>query len=132
MFSIKEFNEPYGEQVQYRLGNVEPKELTRLGAVIRHAIYKLDGVQAAIKLLVILTDGRPYDFEYGGLDYAIADTKNAFQEAKRNRIHPFIITSDKKGASYLRRISPQTQSIILRKVELLPTMLPAIYKRLTA
>jgi len=131
MFSIKEFNEPYGEQVQYRLGNVEPKELTRLGAVIRHAIYKLDGVQAAIKLLVILTDGRPYDFEYGGLDYAIADTKNAFQEAKKHRIHPFIITSDKKGASYLRRISPQTQSIVLRKVELLPTMLPAIYKRLT-
>ncbi len=130
-FNIKDFNEPYGEKVQYRLGNVQPMELTRMGTVIRHAIYKLDNISAAVKLLIILTDGRPYDYEYGSLNYAIADTKNAIQEARKHRIHPFIITSDKKGASYLRRISPQTQSIILRKVELLPTMLPAIYKRLT-
>ena len=99
--------------------------------MIRHGIYKLDSLQATIKLMVILTDGRPYDLEYGNLDYAIADTKKAIQEARRQRIHPFIITSDKKGADYLRRISPQTQSIILPKVELLPTMLPALYKRLT-
>jgi hypothetical protein len=130
-FNIKDFNESYGEQVQHRLGNVQPRELTRMGAVIRHAIYKFDNVPAAVKLMVILTDGRPYDYEYGSLNYAIADTKNAVQEARKHNIHPFIITSDKRGASYLRRISPQTQSIILRKVELLPTMLPAIYKRLT-
>ena len=102
-----------------------------MGTVIRHAIYKFDNIPAAVKLMVILTDGRPYDYEYGSLNYAIADTKNAIQEARKHRIHPFIITSDKRGASYLRRISPQTQRIILRKVELLPTMLPAIYKRLT-
>ena len=130
-FHIKDFHEPYGEHVQYRLGNVQPIELTRMGAIIRHAIYKFDNLSAAVKLLIILTDGRPYDYEYGGLNYAIADTKNAIQEARKHKIHPFIITSDKKGASYLKRISPQTQSIILRKVELLPFMLPAIYKRLT-
>ncbi|MBC8466446.1 MAG: VWA domain-containing protein [Desulfobacteraceae bacterium] len=131
LFTIKDFGEPYGEETHYRLGNLEPKDLTRLGAVIRHGIYKLEGIQATVKLMVILTDGRPYDLEYGNLDYAIADTKKAVQEARRQRIHPFIITSDKKGADYLKRISPETQSIILPKVELLPTMLPAIYKRLT-
>ena len=102
-----------------------------MGAVIRHAIYKLDGIDAAVKLMIILTDGRPYDTEYGNLDYAIADTQKAVQEARRKRIHPFIITSDKKGSTYLKRIAPQTQSIILSKVDLLPTLLPAIYKRLT-
>lgn len=131
LFTIKDFGEPYGERAQYRLGSLEPRGFTRLGAVIRHGIYKLDRVQAAVKLMVILTDGRPYDVDYGSLDYAIADTKKAIQEARRHRIHPFIITSDKKGADYLERISPQTQSIILPKVELLPTMLPAMYKRLT-
>ena len=131
LFTIKDFGEPYGDEIHYRLGNVEPKDLTRLGAVIRHGIYKLEGIQATVKLMVILTDGRPYDLEYGNLEYAIADTRKAVQEAKRQSIHPFIITSDKKGADYLRSISPETQSIILPKVELLPTMLPAIYKRLT-
>ena len=81
--------------------------------------------------MVILTDGRPYDLEYGNLDYAIADTRKAIQEVRQKRIHPFIITSDQKSTDYLQRIAPQTQSIILPKVELLPTLLPAIYKRLT-
>ena len=99
--------------------------------MIRHATHKLEASPAAIKLMIILTDGRPYDLEYGYLDYAIADTKKAIQESRRKGIHPFIITSDKKGEDYLKRISPETGSIILPKVELLPTLLPAVYKRLT-
>jgi nitric oxide reductase activation protein len=131
MFNIKDFNEAYDERVQNRIGNLEPLGLTRMGAVIRHATHKLENVSAMVKLMVIMTDGRPYDLEYGNLDYAIADTKKAIQEAQRSRIHPFIITSDQKSTEYLKRIAPQTQSIILPKVELLPTLMPALYKRLT-
>ena len=131
LFTVKEFGEEYGERARCRLGNLEPRELTRLGSVIRHGIYKLDNTPATIKLMVILTDGRPYDLDYGSMDYALSDTRKALQEARKQRIHPFIITSDNKGASYLRRISPQTQSIILPNVELLPAMLPSLYKRLT-
>ncbi len=131
LFVIKDFGEPYDETVQYRLGNLAPIGLTRMGAVVRHAAAKLEATSAAIKLLVILTDGRPYDLEYGTLDYAEADTHKAIQEARHKQIHPFIITTDKKSASYIKRIAPQTQSIIVPKVELLPTLLPALYKRLT-
>lgn len=131
MFKVKGFSEAYDETCQYRLGNLQPKGLTRMGTVIRHSIYKLDQVSSAIKLLIILTDGRPYDLEYGNLDYAISDTKKAIQEARNNQIHPFIITSDQKGSDYLEMISPQTECIILPKVELLPTLLPALYRRLT-
>lgn len=131
LFAIKDFGERYGERVQYRLGSLEPKQLTRLGAVIRHGIYKLDGQKSLIKLMVILTDGRPYDLEYGDLNYAIADTKKALQEARQHRIHPFIITSDQKGSAYMRWICPTTQRIVVPRVELLPRVLPAIYRRLT-
>ena len=131
LFAVKDFGERYGERVQHRLGSLEPKELTRLGAVVRHGIYKLDGVQALIKLMVILTDGRPYDLEYGNLNYAIADTKKALQETRQHKIHPFIITSDQKGSDYMKQICPITQSIVVPRVELLPTVLPAMYKRLT-
>ncbi len=132
MFKVKSFGEKYDEHVRYRLGNLEPGKLTRMGAVLRHAVSKLEQVHAKVKLMVIMTDGRPYDMEYGRLDYAIADTGKAFKEARRRRIHPFIITSDKQGVTYLRRICSQTQSIILPKVELLPKVLPALYRRLTA
>jgi hypothetical protein len=132
LFLVKDFGEEYGERVRNRLGNLEPLHQTRLGAVLRHGQYKLEGVPALIKLMIILTDGRPYDVDYGTLDYAIADTKKAMQEVRSRGIHPFIITSDKKGATYLKEISPQTQSIILQHVESLPVLLPALYKRLTA
>lgn len=131
MFKVKDFRENYDEKVQYRLGSLQPLGLTRMGTVVRHATYKLEEVPAAIKLLVILTDGRPYDIEYGNLEYAISDTKKAIQETRSKNIHPFIITSDQKGSDYLQMISPQTECIILPKVELLPTLLPALYRRLT-
>ncbi len=131
VLQVKDFFEAYSDSVRYRLGNLQPAGLTRMGAVIRHAMYKLEAVPAAIRLMVILTDGRPYDLEYGNLDYAIADTRKAIQDVRRKRIHPFIITSDIKSTEYLQRIAPQTQSIIVPRVNLLPTVLPAIYKRLT-
>ena len=131
LFSVKDFGETYGDRVRYRLGSLEPKDFTRLGTVIRHAIHKLENVQALIKLLVILTDGRPYDLEYGTLGYAISDTRKALQEARQQRIHPFIITSDQKGSDYMKRICPQTGSIIVPRVEQLPFVLPAMYKRIT-
>ena len=131
MFSVKDFGDDWDENVQYRLGNLHPKGLTRMGTVVRHAVHKLEQVPSAIKLLVILTDGRPYDMEYGNLAYAISDTKKAMQEARSKNIHPFIITSDQKGSDYLQMISPQTECIILPRVEVLPTLLPALYRRLT-
>ncbi len=131
LFNVKDFNEAYGDRIRNRIGNLEPLGLTRMGAVIRHAVHRLEGIGAAIKLMVILTDGRPYDLEYGNLEYAVADTRKSIQEARLKRIHPFIITSDKKSSEYLKRIAPQTMSIILPKVEMLPRLLPAIYKRLT-
>ena len=131
MFSVKEFSDPYDRAARHRLGNLAPLGLTRMGAVVRHAAFKLNELSAAVKLMIILTDGRPYDLEYGNLDYAIADTGKAIQEARRQKIHPFIITSDQKGAEYLKLISTETQSIVLPRVESLPTLLPALYKRLT-
>ncbi|MFC1833470.1 nitric oxide reductase activation protein NorD [Thermodesulfobacteriota bacterium] len=132
LFSVKSFQESYDETVRYRLGSLEPKNLTRLGAVIRHAIHKLHREEAVVKLMVILTDGRPYDLEYGNLDYAAQDSGRAIREARQHGIHPFIITTDKKGSDYLKQICSQTQSIIVPRVEVLPMVLPALYKRLTA
>jgi nitric oxide reductase activation protein len=131
MLAIKAFSEPGSHAVGDRLGDMEPHGLTRLGGALRHATRQLTAVEAKVRLLIILTDGRPYDLDYGDLNYAVADTKKAVMEARKQHIHPFIITSDKQGADYLEQITRWTQSIVLPRVELLPFMLPAVYKRLT-
>lgn len=129
MLAVKTFRE--SGVVGDRLGNMEPDGLTRLGGALRHATRQLTAVEAKVKLLIILTDGRPYDLDYGDLPYAVADTKKAVMEARKEHVHPFIITSDKEGAHYLKQVTRWTQSIVLPRVELLPFMLPAVYKRLT-
>jgi nitric oxide reductase NorD protein len=131
MLAVKTFSESGDQGVGDRLGGMEPDGLTRLGGALRHATRQLTAVEVKVRLLIILTDGRPYDLDYGDLEYAVADTKKAVMEARKERIHPFIITSDKEGADYLKQITRWTQSIVLPRVELLPFMLPAVYRRLT-
>ncbi|MCG6895050.1 MAG: VWA domain-containing protein [Desulfobacteraceae bacterium] len=131
MVAVKSFAEPFGEACAARIGNLEPGGFTRLGAGIRHAAHLLEAVTARVRLLMILTDGRPYDYEYGDLDYAVADTRNAADALQPSRIHPFVITSDREGADYLERMVPGAASVILPRVERLPDLLPRLYRRLT-
>ena len=61
---------------------------------IRHAAAKLLRQDARTKLLIILTDGRPYDHDYGDARYAREDVREALTESKMSGITPFCITVD--------------------------------------
>jgi nitric oxide reductase activation protein len=80
--AIKGFSEPFGGRVTARLGAIEPAGYTRLGAAIRHATALLEGDGAGMRrLLVLISDGFPYDEEYEGR-YAQADVRHALNEAR--------------------------------------------------
>ena len=77
-----------------------------MGPAIRHATYKLNMTDAKVKILFLLSDGRPQDHGYGRdrteKEYAIHDTKQALNEAKREGITPFALTVDRAGHDYLK------------------------------
>lgn len=131
MVTVKSFFEPFGEGCAARIGNMEPDGFTRLGAGIRHAAHLLEAVAARVKLLIVFSDGRPYDYEYGDLDYAVADCRAAMDGLGSDGVHPFVITSDREGAGYIERMAPAAASVILPRVERLPDLLPRLYRRLT-
>ncbi|MEJ7698386.1 MAG: VWA domain-containing protein [Pyrinomonadaceae bacterium] len=60
-YVVKDFNEKYSEEIERRIGGITFQNNTRLGAAIRHASAKLLRQESRTKLLIILTDGRPYD-----------------------------------------------------------------------
>src|SRR5262249_60352096 len=64
-FSIKRFGEKYSAEVEKRIGGITYHNNTRLGAAIRHAASELERQDARTKLLIVLSDGRPYDHDYG-------------------------------------------------------------------
>ena len=93
-FLVKDFTEKYSEEVERRIGGLSFQNNTRLGAAIRHAAKKLLEQESKTKLLIILTDGRPYDHDYGDARYARDDVREALNEAKILGVTPFCITID--------------------------------------
>ncbi len=131
IFRIKDFHDEFDEGVAGRIAGIEPFDYTRLGAALRHATAHLARVDAGVRLLVLLSDGRPYDMGYGDMRYAMEDTKMALTEATRAGTKVFCITIDPEGPKYLERMFGPKRYTVIQNVSHLPTKLPHIYRNLT-
>lgn len=130
-YVVKDFSEKYSEVVEKRIGGITFQNNTRLGAAIRHAAGKLLKQESRTKLLIMLTDGRPYDHDYGDARYAREDVREALIEAKSCGIIPFCITIDRESETELKDLYGDVGYTIIDDVLSLPERLPNIYRRLT-
>jgi nitric oxide reductase activation protein len=129
--AIKDFHERYNDIVKSRIGSMKPLDNTRLAAALRHVTKKISGRESKIKLVIILSDGKPYDMDYGDFKHAQEDTRKALYEMKKNDIHPFCITVDREATEYLKYMFGEISYTIIDDMKRLPERLPAIYKKLT-
>ncbi len=131
-YVVKDFNEKYSEEIEKRIGGITFQNNTRLGAAIRHSATKLLKQESRTKLLIILTDGRPYDHDYGDARYAREDVREALTEAKMSGIIPFCITVDRESEGELKDLYGDVGYTIIDDVLSLPERMPNIYRRLTS
>src|SRR5436189_6419808 len=127
---VKDFGEPYADEVEARIGGINYQNNTRLGAAIRHAAAKLRTQEARTRLLIILTDGRPYDHDYGDARYAREDVREALTESKTSGITPFCITIDRESEAELKDLYGDVGYTIIDDVLSLPERMPNIYRGL--
>jgi nitric oxide reductase NorD protein len=130
-YVVKDFDEKYNDEVKRRIGGINYQNNTRLGAAIRHATARLAKQDARTRLLIVLSDGRPYDHDYGDARYAREDTREALRQAKTEGITPFCITIDRESEAELRDLYGEIGYTIIDDVLSLPERLPGIYRRLT-
>jgi nitric oxide reductase NorD protein len=134
-FVVKEFRERYDACVQGRIAAIKPHRSTRMGPAIRHAIHELASQEARVKLLLLLSDGYPQDFDYGkdrkSKEYGIQDTTMALHETRRQGIQTFCLTVDPAGHDYLRAMCPDQHYLVLEDIASLPRELPKVYRSLT-
>ncbi|MBN2111109.1 MAG: hypothetical protein JW705_08520 [Methanosarcinaceae archaeon] len=134
-FVIKGFAEELSDTVARRISLLEPVSNTRLGPAIRHSIRKLEKIEARTKILILLSDGEPFDTSRGESAYkgsiAEEDTRVAIGEGNARGIHFFCITVDSNPGKYLDNIFSDVGYTIIDDARSLPESLPMLYKRVT-
>ena len=102
-----------------------------MGAAIGTQPHHSKASRAGSRLLLILSDGRPEDYDDGGdRRYLHEDTRMAVKEAVSKGVHPFCITVDTMANQYLPQIFGQGHYLVLDHINSLPNKLPEIYFRL--
>jgi nitric oxide reductase activation protein len=130
-YTIKDFEQPLSQDVRSQIGGMSGRLATRMGAAIRHATACFDGIESRRRLLLILSDGRPEDYDDGGdRRYLHEDTRMAVKEAVAKGVHPFCITVDTMANQYLPQIFGRGHYMVLDHINSLPKKLPEIYFRL--
>ena len=131
-YVVKELGERYDDRVKGRIGGIYARQKTRMGPALRHATRRLAAADSQVKLMILLTDGKPYDSDtYQDNTYAQEDTKMALREARREKIHLFCVTVDREAADYLPHMYSDANFVIIDDVRTLPQKLPQLYRRLT-
>lgn len=131
-YTVKDLGERYDDRVRSRIGGIYGRSKTRMGPAIRHTTKRLMSVDSNVKIMILLTDGKPYDSDtYQDNAYAQADTQMALREARREKIHLFCVTVDQEGADYLPTMYSDANFVVIDDISTLPQKLPQLYRRLT-
>jgi nitric oxide reductase NorD protein len=134
-YTIKEFSQQYTNQVEERIGAIEPRGSTRMGTALRHCRAKLNKEDARRKNLFLVSDGFPQDQDYGhdrtSHEYGVQDTARALAELAQDGTYTYCITVDRRGEDYLRKMCPESQYMVIHDILSLPEALLKIYRRVT-
>ena len=129
---VKRFDEAYGQEVALRIAGLEPEHYTRAGAALRHATATLMRQNAAHRLLLLLSDGKPNDIDQYEGRYGLEDMRQATTEARLQGIAPFCLTIDRQAASYLPAVFGAHHYALLPEPQRLPQVLLRWLQRLVA
>jgi len=128
---IKTFDQRYNELTQARISGISAGEYTRMGVAIRHLSKVLSRVDARVRLLVTISDGKPDDFDGYSGKYGIEDTRRALSEAVELGLHTFCITIDREAREYLSHLYGPSNYAVVDDVATLPYKVADIYRRIT-
>lgn len=126
---IKDFDESWSVS-RHRLLNLQPSGFTRIGPAIRHSVSVLEGVASRQKLIILISDGKPNDFDRYEGRYGEQDVRQAIREARSKDINIHSLAIDSKAKFYFAHMFGKGQYQILPRPELLATSLTNIYRDL--
>lgn len=126
---VKQFDESWS-RCHGRLLSLRPTGYTRIGPAIRHATALLAAVPARQKLLLLLSDGKPTDYDRYEGRYGVADVRQALREASRQEVRSFALTVEAEGKFYLPQMFGPRGFRVLKQPSELPRSLAMLHQDL--
>jgi nitric oxide reductase NorD protein len=128
---IKGFDEQYSQLVKGRIAGLAPGSYTRIGPAVRHVAHVLRQQPARVRLLLLVSDGRPNDFDGYAGRYGIEDTRKALVDARQHGVSTFALTIDAEARDYMPYMFGRSHYVVVEDVRTLAIKLADIYRRLT-
>jgi nitric oxide reductase NorD protein len=127
--TLKRFDEPWAP-LKAAIGALEPRGYTRIGPALRHATAQLLKAKAKHRVLLVLSDGKPSDFDRYEGRYGIGDIRQAIREAESRGVHVHALAIDKQARDYLPQMLGSQRFAIVRHPGDLPEALGTFFMKL--
>jgi nitric oxide reductase NorD protein len=124
--TVKAFHENWA-QAKDKVGSVKSVGYTRMGPALRHATYILSQLKVETKWILLISDGKPNDFDRYEGNYGIHDVKQAIREATTQGIHVSAIAIESDARYYLPKMFGNGGYTILQHPNQLPEALTKFY-----
>jgi len=113
------------------LGALQPQGYTRIGPAIRHGIFELSQAPARNRLLLLVSDGKPTDYDKYEGRYGVADVRQALREATREGVVAHALAVDKAARAHLPEMFGPGAWHVLPNPDALPEALATVYGKVT-
>ena len=130
---FKAFSELKSQAVTARLASVPGECSTRLGAALRHATTLARAERADHRLVIVLTDGEPYDIDIHDPRYLLEDARRAVLEASSHRVAVGgVNVLGDEAATRMAKVFGHRRHVTARHLRDLPGALRDLYERIAS
>lgn len=127
--SLKAFDENW-QKAKFKIGAPDPSGYTRIGTALRHSGSILETRKTKNKWVILLSDGKPNDFDRYEGKYGIQDVKQAIRELGEKQINSYALAIEANAKYYLPQMFGQNHYQILASPKELITSLVKLYEKI--
>ncbi len=118
------------QKAKARVGGLQASGYTRIGPALRHAGRQLAEREARNKWLILLSDGKPNDYDKYEGKYGMEDIKQALRELSLQNIHSHAFAIEARARYYLPMMFGQRNYHILSSPQELLKSFAVLYQRI--
>ena len=98
--TLKAFDSSWSSS-QLSIGSAQPQGYTRIGPALRHATAIIQKRKMRKKWIILLSDGKPNDYDRYEGTYGIQDIKQSLREMNHEGINNFAVAIEEEARYYL-------------------------------